>query len=405
MFNDHLPELPPIPESIERLIDEKVDVDSVYNLPDSVVYCGKCVVSNQRPRISFRDGVCNACHYWAAKDDTIDWDDREKQLRELCDRYRRSDGSFDVLVPSSGGKDSVYVAHMLRDKYHMNPLTMTWAPHLYTEIGFRNMQSKIHSGFNNVLLSPDGFVHRQMTRLATILLGDPFQPFIYGQTYAPLKMAAAFNIDLIFDGENGEAEYGGDVSSESAVGFTIDQAEQYWLSDFPIDKWREFGFNQRDLHIYQPPSEVELLAHPKMERHFASYYWKWEPQKHYYYCAEKTGFQPNPRGRSEGTYSKYASLDDIIDPYHFHFALLKFGIARCTSDAAHEIREHLIERDEAVGLVKKYDAEGPSDETKEAFLSYAGITEQQLERIEDRWRNDRLWRKSSSGWFLNHVVD
>ena len=76
----------------------------------------------------------------------------------------------------------------------MNPLTMTWAPHIYTEIGFRNLQAKIHSGFNNVLLSPDGYADRQMTRLATILIGDPFQPFIYGQTYMPLKVAAQYGI-------------------------------------------------------------------------------------------------------------------------------------------------------------------------------------------------------------------
>ena len=36
----------------------------------------------------------------------IDWLERMGQLEILCDRYRKTDGSHDVIVPGSGGKDS-----------------------------------------------------------------------------------------------------------------------------------------------------------------------------------------------------------------------------------------------------------------------------------------------------------
>ena len=39
-----------------------------------------------------------------------------------------------VYVPSSGGKDSAYVCHVLKYKYGMNPLSVTWAPNLYTDM-------------------------------------------------------------------------------------------------------------------------------------------------------------------------------------------------------------------------------------------------------------------------------
>ena len=55
----------------------------------------------------------------------IDWALREKELRELCDEYRKNDGSYDCLVPGSGGKDSFYAAHILKYKYGMHPLTVT----------------------------------------------------------------------------------------------------------------------------------------------------------------------------------------------------------------------------------------------------------------------------------------
>lgn len=401
---DYLSRLPPLTDFERELIGNKVDVDAKYSLPSTVTYCKKCVISNQRPRITFdSEGVCSACLYWEKKKSEIDWRDRDRELRDLCNRYRRDDGSFDVLVPSSGGKDSVYVAWELKTKYGMHPLTMTWAPHLYTEIGIRNFQAHIHAGLDNVCYTANGIVHRRMTRLSTIEIGDPFQPFIYGQTYLPLKVALGHGIGLIMDGENGESEYGGDISTESKTGFTAKDAEAFWLSSFPLSHWKNRGFTDRELEIYGPPA-YESLQKSNIERHFYSYYCNWRPQSHYYYCMENTNFAPNPKGRSEGTFSKYASLDDQIDPYHYYFALLKFGMARSTSDAAHEIREGLLEREEAVQLVKRYDAEMPSDQSLRVFLEYVGLTFDQLGDVMDRWRNIRLWSGSGPSSKLMYQV-
>ncbi len=86
-----------------------------YNLPNEVKYCKKCVISNQRPRITFDEhGVCSACNFADYKAKVVDWEQREKELKTLLDRFRRNDGRYDVIVPSSGGKDSALVAHMLK---------------------------------------------------------------------------------------------------------------------------------------------------------------------------------------------------------------------------------------------------------------------------------------------------
>ena len=88
------------------------DTQQRYNLPSEVKYCVKCTISNQRPRITFNaEGVCAACQYSEFKKNNIDWGQRDKELQELCDKHRSSDGSYDVIVPSSGGKDSAYVAY------------------------------------------------------------------------------------------------------------------------------------------------------------------------------------------------------------------------------------------------------------------------------------------------------
>ena len=132
----------------------------------------------------------------------------------LLDKHRRNDGRYDVIVPCSGGKDAAYIAHELKHKYGMNPLTVTWAPHLYTEIGFKNLHEMIRVGdLANVLGTPAGETHKKLTKLSFEILGDPFQPFIYGQTNFPLQVAVQHNVPLIMYGENGEVEYGGDMKN------------------------------------------------------------------------------------------------------------------------------------------------------------------------------------------------
>ncbi len=381
---------------------EPINIAERYKLPRQVRYCTKCVISNQRPRITFdADGVCNACKFSERKHTRIDWEPRGKELKALCDRFRRNDGSFDVVVPSSGGKDSAMVAHRLKFEYGMNPLTVTWAPHIYTDVGWQNFQGLIHAGLDNILGTPNGPVHRRLTRLTLFEMGDPFQPFIYGAVAFPMRIATKFGISLIMDGENAEAEYGG-AGFEDKPGFSIEESEELWFSGVRVNDWVAHGFTPQDLHYYQLPAYEEVVK-ANVERHFWSYYKKWVPQEHFYYASKNTGFQPNPDGRSEGTYSKYASLDDCMDGLHYYFGLLKFGIGRATSDAAHEIRDGHLTREEGVALVRRYDTEFPKKHFGET-LDYMQISEEQFWDCAEKWRNRNLWEKVGNEWRLKYQV-
>lgn len=376
-----------------------------YNLPEKIQFCKRCVMSNQRPRISFdENGICSACNFSDYKEKTVNWSAREKELTDLLNKYRRNDGQYDVIVPSSGGKDSAFVAHMLKFKYGMNPLTVTWAPHLYTEIGFENHQNHIHIGnLANILVAPPGHTHRKLTKLAFEHLGDPFLPFIYGQNNMPLQMAEKFGIPLIFYGENSEVEYGGNMSDAFVP--TRDWRHKntnILMSGMPPETFLEHGISNNDLQPYLPPSN-ENLEKMGLEIHYFGYYYKWVPQENYYYCVENTGFKAN-KERSEGTYSKYASLDDKIDGFHYYLMFIKFGIGRATSDAAHEVRDGHLTREEAVALVGRFDGEFPK-KYYELFLDYAGITEQEFNDVVNSWRPAHVWREINGEWFLRHKVD
>ena len=306
-------------------------------------------------------------------------------------------------MPSSGGKDSSRVAHELKYKYGMNVLTITWAPHLYTDVGFKNFQSMIHKGgLDNVLGTPNGIIHRKLTKLSFEILGDPFQPFIYGQTNFPLQIAVKYKIPLLMYGENGEVEYGGDMKNafKPTRDYRVDHKPHYFSGIAPEDLVH-YGINEKDLLPYLSPP-VEELDKIGTEIHFYSYYKKWIPQENYYYSSEHTGFSANPV-RNEGTYSKYASLDDRIDGIHYYLSFIKFGIGRATSDSAHEIRDGHLTREEGVELVRKFDGEFPKRHFKD-FLEYCDINEEYFWEVIDSWRSPHLWVKGDGVWKLRHTI-
>ena len=377
----------------------KIDINKRYNLPKKVVYCTKCTISNQRPRITFKNGVCNGCHHEMAKN-KVDWKKRKKEFIKFLSKFRKNNGDFDCVVPSSGGKDSTIVAYKLKYEYGMNPLTVTWSPNSYTEIGFKNFQNLIKKGIPNILGSPPGDVNRKFVKDCMIEMGDCFQPFIYGQHNFPAQIAIKYNISLVFDGENAEYQYGGDTKS-AKKGYNPEDALKYWYSKYDLKFWLKKGYKKKELQSYFPPS-IEEMQKAKLQRVFWDYYHKWSNQKHYYFAREKVGFLPN-EDRTEGTYSKYASLDDKLDGQHYYFMLLKFGIGRATNDTSQEIREGDITREEGIKLVRKFDDEFPKKNFK-YFLDYCDISEDDYWDICEKWRNKKLWFQKNNSWKLKIQV-
>ena len=394
-----------------------------FGLPKEVIFCKHCVISNQRPNssvefkhkqdekkatIGFDDqGVCDACRYHETKEQQISWEKREQALITLLDQHRRNDGGYDVIVPGSGGKDSAYTSHILKYKYGMNPLTVTWAPHKYTEIGWKNFENWVHvGGLDNILFTPNGKLHRYLTKQAFLNLLHPFQPFIVGQRIIGPAMAAKFGVKLVMYGEN-QAEYGNNpddnyVPTMDRKFFSVGDPEEMILGGKPVkDIISEGQFKLNDFAPYIPPS-ADFLESKGVEVHYLGYYLKWDPQECYYYAVENTGFQANSE-RTEGTYSKYSSIDDRIDMFHYFTTLVKFGIGRATYDAAQEIRNEKITREEGVHLVHKYDQEFPQKYFKE-FLEYIDISEKQFFETVDRFRSPHLWANVDGKWVLRHQV-
>ncbi|MCU4654162.1 N-acetyl sugar amidotransferase [Roseibacterium sp. SDUM158016] len=410
-----------------------------YGLPADIRFCSSCGMSNQRPNsavefkhtatstkttIRFDDaGECDACKTARLKATEIDWDERERELIALCDRFRSRNGSYDCLVPGSGGKDSFYQSWMLKYKYGMNPLTVTWAPNIYTEWGWHNFNAWIHSGMDNYLMTPSGRSKRLLTRLAVENIFHPFQPFIIGQKCFAPKMALQMGIPLIFYGEN-EAEYGNPIEDNSSAKrsfeyFATESEENLFLGGESVASLKaEFGLSQADLSPYLP-SDVSQLDALGAEVHYLGYYLKWHPQAAYYFAVENGGFRASPE-RTAGTFSKYNSIDDKIDDLHYYTTYIKFGIGRATYDASQEVRSGDLEREEAVALIHRYDGEFPERWADEIFaylsideksfpvahkmFEHPMMTREYFEALTDRFRSPHLWQRDENGWSLRHRI-
>ena len=429
----------PSPVDLKDFAKDNRDSKPLYGLPKETIFCKKCVISNQRPNSAIEynhtqeskkdtinfdtNGICDACNFAEKKQNSIDWAERERELIDLCDQHRKHDGSYDCILPGSGGKDSFYASHILKTKYNMHPLTVTWAPHIYTDWGWKNFQAWIHAGHDNFLMTPNARVHRLLTRLSTELLLHPFQAFMFGQKSLAPKMAILHDIPLVFYGEN-EAEYGNPISDTETAKrdwsyFTSDDQSKIHLGGVSIgDLKKDFGLDQNDLQPYLP-ANPDHINKKNIDVHYLGYYLKWHPQSCYYYAVSNGNFQASPE-RTPGTYSKYNSIDDRIDDLHYYTTGVKFGLGRASYDAAQEIRSGEINREEGVALVNKFDHEYPERFIDELF-QYLSIPEDEFpvaskmfekstmnrdyfEVLTNQFRSPHLWYFENKKWHLRSTI-
>jgi hypothetical protein len=208
-------------------------------------------------------------------------------------------------------------------------------------------------------------------------------------------------------GEN-QAEYGNKVDENniptmSADFFSVENHLEMNLGGVKMSEIiKDYGFKTADFVPYIPVNPKELSA-KGIEVHYLGYYLKWDPQECYYYAVENTGFISNTE-RTEGSYSKYSSIDDKIDPFHYFTTLMKFGLGRASYDAAQEIRNGKITREEGVALVKKYDLEFPNKYFRD-FLDYISTSEEEFWTTINKFRSSHLWSQNAdSEWDLIHKV-
>jgi N-acetyl sugar amidotransferase len=358
-------------------------------------WCSNCVSMSTRPRISFDErGFCNAC-LWAEKKRTLDWGTRQRELTDLLDRHRATDGRFDCLAPVSGGKDGSYVSYNLKHKYGMNPLAVTISPALPLPLGDENLRAFVRSGYNHISVNPDYRAMQILNRTGFIEMGFPYYGWLISMQAACVRVAALFGIGLIFYGEDGEVEYGGSTETDKNPIYDVDYMKRIYLEGGYEKVLRESGLSKQELNLFEFPDDA-ILARRRIEITHWSYFENWDPYRNYLVAKEHCGLK-EAEGSNAGTFTNFAQNDQALYALHTYLMYLKFGFGRANQDASIEVRRGAMDRQQAVNLVRLYDGHYP-EEFMEMYLDYYQMSSAEFDAVLEKWASKRLFEKSNGRW-------
>lgn len=363
--------------------------------------CKRCVMPDTRPRLTFNDeGICAACEWAEIKRTQIDWNARQKELHDLCDKIRGKQ-QYDCIVPASGGKDSTYVADKMKNEYGLNVLTVTITPPLETEIIQSNMKTFLDHGYDNVKVTPNPKIAREINKYGFVEQGRPLLSWTSCLNSVMFRMASDYKVPLIMFGEEGETEYGGSTELRYTPYYDIDFAiDIYTYGNDPHDYIK--NHSERELYLWLYPSEEELRKANFKVAHW-SYYENWDSYNHYTFAKDNYQMKVN-KERNTGTYTSFGQLDTPLYKLHTYMMYLKFGFGRCLQDACIDIRGGRITRDQAVDLVKKYDGEYIGDDIP-VYLDYYKMTRDEFDAVLDRHVNRELFEKKDGIWTPKFIIE
>ena len=358
-------------------------------------WCSNCLSMSTRPRISFdKRGWCNAC-VWMEKKKTFDWASRQKELEQLLDKHRRSDGDFDCLVPVSGGKDGSYVAYNLKHKYGMNPLALTITPALALELGEQNLKAFVASGYDHITVNPAYEAMRVLNRVGLLEMGFPYYGWLISIQAGVVRMANKLGLGLIFYGEDGEVEYGGTTETDKNPIYDVQYMKKIYLEGGYEKVLNKSGLPESDLFFFRFPDDEDLQRTPIDITHL-SYFENWDPYRNYLVAKEHCGLK-EAEGSNAGTFTNFSQNDQALYALHTYFMYLKFGFGRAIQDACIEVRRGAMDRQQAVNLVRLYDGHYPH-EYIDSYLDYYQISRAEFDAALDKYANKDLFEKVDGYW-------
>ncbi len=363
--------------------------------------CRRCVMPDTRPGSIFdKEGICQACRNHEREEKT-DWEARFKELKSLCERYRRKDGYYDCVVAVSGGKDSHFLTYMMKEIMGMNPLLICVNdPFTHTAAGTHNLRNLGESfGCDVIVFNMSIDLFRRVTRIGFEELGEPLR-FIEAAIYTvPPKYAVALNIPLIVYGENAAYTYGTTTEDDYSAKKYIEaghSASGEKLGEKITDFWCERGIPMKEMNALLPPSQKDL-ERVKPEPIFMSYFVPWDDERNYE-IAKRYGLKDlHHEWRREGFIEDYSQIDSLAYIVHLWMKYPKFGFSRATDITARWIRKGTLTRAEARKLVTEHDHK-LDQRAMEDFISFMGYRPRQFWDIVERFWNPDIFEKIDGIW-------
>ena len=346
------------------------------------------------------DGVCQACLNYENRK-KIDWEKRWGELKALCNKHRRNDGRYDCIIPVSGGKDSHFLAYIMKEKMGMNPLLVCVTDPFTKTIAGKENLSNLREAFNCDIiefgLSTDLF--RRVTIMGFNELGEPLR-FVEAAIYTvPYKFAVDLNIPLVVWGENAAYEYGTTAEDGYSAKKYIEaghSAAAEKLGNEIYDFWLKRGIAMSEMNAIIPSSRNNV-ERVKPEPIFMSYFAPWDDERNLQ-IAKRYGFRDlTNEWRREGTIEDYAQIDSVAYIVHLWMKYPKFGFARVTDIVSRWLRKGKITRDAAIKLIIENDSK-LDQRAMDDFINFIGYTPIQFWKVVDKYWNKDLFEKIGDVW-------
>jgi len=357
-------------------------------------YCKTCLMPDTRPGIKFSENdVCQACVNYKKQDET-DWNQRWKELEDLCKQYRGSNGkNYDCAIAVSGGKDSHYQVYIMKEKLKMNPVLLSVGNIDWTETGRKNLENLSETfGCDIIIHNPNRKIAKRMFKKAFEKIGSPSW-YLDALIYAfPVKMAMKLGIKLLVYGEDVNYTYGGKYDTETPSALLQsknDVVKPLW------NEWLDDEITEQDLESARQPDPDEI-KNAELNPIYLSYFVPWNSH-HNYEVAKLWGFQhlahEYQRESSIDIYDQIDSLSYLLNPF---MKYLKFGHAYATDIASRWIRYGLKTRNEMIPIVEKYD-KVLDQGVVEKFCQFTNMSTHEFWKILDNWYNPELFERDSDG--------
>jgi len=360
-------------------------------------YCKRCLYPENHPLgICFDDeGICSGCRVHEEKDE-IDWKRKEDELRNLFLQYQnRKDSYYDCVIPVTGNSDSFFVVDLVKNKYGLNPLLVTYNSQFNTKVGIRNLArlvTKLDCDHMMFTVSPD--IAKKVTKIALHKLGDIYWHVLAGSQTFPVQVATKFKIPLIVWGVNGWLDQVGMFSHYDQAEMTKKVWKEHVLRTMDVDELFE-GENElsdKDKQPFTYPSDLQL-EESRVRGIYLGNFVRWDAQQQSEDMIRKFGYETMSQPRTFNTYETIHCWNNA--GVHDYIKFLKYGYGKITDHVSRDIRLKRLTRQEGHRLVKKFESIKP-DVSLRLFLKWIEMTEDDFYRAIDTFR-EKKGLKNSSG--------
>lgn len=366
--------------------------------------CKRCLYSISHPLGLTLDeeGICSGCRVHEEKD-SLDWECRWKKLEDLVRPYRSPGGqAYDCIVPVTGGNDSYFILHLVKEKLGLNPLLVTYNKYFNTTLGIWNLANlRIRFDCDILVQNVNPNSVKKITRTTLREFGSIYWPCLAGQTVFPVQTAVRYGVPLIIWGAHQGLEQVGMFSHEHEVEMTRRYRKDHDLMGHEADDLLSIfdTLTEDDVWQYRYPSDYDL-DRVGVRGIYLGNYVRWDPKSQHEAMIRLHGYRT---ARFSRTFDCYDHVDcfNFMD-LHDQLKHYKQGFSKVTDHASREIRHGRLTRNEGRALVKHY--ENAPLQYADKFCDWLGINMRGLNFILDQHRSPQFWKQTSpSMWAFSPI--